>query len=80
MEFNEFEEAKTILLNNPQTFTCISKEVVKKELKEKKLFHVKIKNIIFKRNFYIVYHKNKVRTELFDSFIQYILEKCNKFR
>jgi DNA-binding transcriptional LysR family regulator len=72
MEFNEFEEAKTILLNNPHTITCISKEVVKKELKEKKFFHVKIKNISFKRNFYIVYHKNKVRTELFNDFIKYV--------
>ncbi|ACM92331.1 transcriptional regulator [Nautilia profundicola AmH] len=77
MEFNEFEEAKTILLNNPETLTCVSKEVVKKELKEKKLFEIKIKNITFKRNFYLVYHKNKIKTELFDDFVKYIKKETN---
>jgi DNA-binding transcriptional LysR family regulator len=77
MEFNEFEEAKTILLNNPDTLTCISKEAVKKEIKEKRLFEVKIKNISFKRNFYIVYHKSKMKTELFDDFIGYVKKKTD---
>ncbi|GAB6045802.1 LysR family transcriptional regulator [Caminibacter profundus] len=73
MEYNEFEEAKTILINNPDAITCVSKEVVKKELSEKKLFEIKIKNLTFKRNMYLIYHKNKIKTELFEDFTSFIL-------
>jgi DNA-binding transcriptional LysR family regulator len=78
MEYNEFEEAKTILLNNPETVTCISKEAVKEELKEKKLFQIKIKNMQFKRNMYLVYHKNKLKTALFNNFTSFIINKTAK--
>jgi DNA-binding transcriptional LysR family regulator len=75
MEYNEFEEAKTILINNPDTITCVSKEVVKKELKEKKLYEIKIKNLIFKRNMYLIYHKNKTKSQLFEDFINFIFNE-----
>jgi len=75
MEYNEFEEAKTILLNNPETFTCVSKEVVKKELEEKKLYQIKIKNLSFHRNMYLIHHKNKIKTELFEDFRNFIINK-----
>ena len=78
MEYNEFEEAKTILLNNSDTVTCVSKEVVKKELKEGRLFEIKVKNIKFKRNMYLIYHKNKIKTELFDDFIDFVCNKIGK--
>lgn len=77
MEYNEFEEAKTILINNPDTITCVSKEVVKKELKENKLYEIKIKNLVFKRNMYLIYHKNKTKSQLFEDFINFIFDSLN---
>jgi DNA-binding transcriptional LysR family regulator len=77
MEYNEFEEAKTILINNPDTITCVSKEVVKKELKENRLYEIKIKNLVFKRNMYLIYHKNKTKSQLFEDFINFIFDSLN---
>ncbi len=71
MEFNEFEEAKTILFNNPETITCLSKFVVQKELQRGELFEVKLKNISIERKLYLIYHKNKYKSKLFVEF-----EKC----
>ena len=68
MEFNEFEEAKTILLQNPQTITCLSKFVVEKELKREELFEVKLKNLSIERKLYLIYHKNKYKSKLFVEF------------
>ena len=77
MEYNEFEEAKIILLNHPETLTCLSKEIVKKEL-NKTLHQIKIKNLTFKRNFYLIYNKNKVKTTLFQHFVDFILYNFKK--
>lgn len=68
MEFSEFEEAKTILLNNPQTMTCLSKVTVEKELKRKELFEVKLINCKIDRKFYLIYHKSKYQNRLFTEF------------
>jgi len=68
MEFSEFAEAKTILLKNPQTITCLSKYVIEKELAREELFEVKLKNITIERNFYLIYHKNKYQSKLFLEF------------
>ena len=44
MQLQDFEEIKTIVLNNKNTVTVLSKVIVKKELKQKKLFEIKLKN------------------------------------
>lgn len=75
MEISNFEEIKSILLNNKETLTCISKLAVKQELKEKKLFEIKIKNLNFDRELFMVYHKNKYKSKLFLEFTRYI-KKC----
>ena len=72
MQLQDFEEIKTIVLNNENTVTVLSKVIVKKELKEKKLFEIKLKNIEFKREFYLVYHKDKTKNLLFETFIEFI--------
>ncbi len=72
MQLQDFEEIKTIVLNNKNTVTVLSKVIVKKELKEKKLFEIKLKNIEFKREFYLVYHKDKTKNLLFETFIEFI--------
>lgn len=77
MQLQDFEEIKTIVLNNENTVTVLSKVIVKKELKEKKLFEIKLKNIEFKREFYLVYHKDKTKNLLFETFIEFIKSRLN---
>lgn len=77
MQLQDFEEIKTIVLNNKNTVTVLSKVIVKKELKEKKLFEIKLKNIEFKREFYLVYHKDKTKNLLFETFIEFIKNRLN---
>ncbi|RXK09270.1 LysR family transcriptional regulator [Halarcobacter bivalviorum] len=72
MEISNFEEIKNILLNNKETITCISKLAVKEELEKKKLFEIKIKNLKFERELFMVYHKNKYKSKLFLEFKSYI--------
>lgn len=72
MQLQDFEEIKTIVLNNKNTVTVLSKVIVEKELKQKKLFEIKLKNIEFKREFYLVYHKDKTKNLLFETFIEFI--------
>lgn len=75
MEFSEFEEAKTILLNNPQTITCLSKVAVTNELKRGELFEVNLINLKIDRTFYLVYHKSKYQSRLFSEFKNFVHAK-----
>ena len=68
MEFSEFEEAKTLLRNNTDVITCISKYVVQNELQRGELSEVKLKNIHIKRDFYLINHKDKYQSRLFKEF------------
>ncbi|MDD2894388.1 MAG: LysR substrate-binding domain-containing protein [Aliarcobacter sp.] len=72
MQLQDFEEIKTIVLNNPNTVTAISKVIVQKELEEKKLFQIKLKNLELKREFYLVYHKEKSKNLLFETLIEFL--------
>jgi DNA-binding transcriptional LysR family regulator len=72
MQLQDFEEIKTIILNNPNTVTAISKVIVQKEIKEKKLFQIKLKNMELKREFYLVYHKEKSKNLLFETLIEFL--------
>ena len=75
MQLQDFEEIKTIVLNNSNTVTALSKVIVQKELKEKKLFEIKLKNIELKREFYLIYHKEKSKNLVFETFIEFLKEK-----
>ena len=75
MELQDFEEIKTILIDNKDTITAISKNAVKKELESKQLFQIKLKNFEFKREFHIVYHKDKSTNLLFQTFIDFLKSK-----
>lgn len=77
MQLQDFEEIKTIVLNHPNTATAISKVAVKKELEEKKLFQIKLKNLELKREFYLVYHKEKTKNLLFETFVEFIKTRFN---
>ena len=72
MELQDFEEIKTILLNNKDTVTAISKHAVQKEIKNKILFEIKLKNFEFKREFHLIYHKNKSKNLLFETFVKFL--------
>ncbi len=68
---SSFESIKNILLNNKNAITCISKVCIENELKNNLLFEVKIKNISFDREFYLIYHKNRYKSILFSTFIDF---------
>ncbi len=75
MQLQDFGAIKAIVLNNTNTVTVLSKVIVEKELKQTTLFEIKLKNIEFKREFYLVYHKDKTKNLLFETFIEFIKSK-----
>ena len=66
--FSSFESIKRVLYSNKDALTCISKICVEDELKKGVLFEVKLKNFVFKRDFYLIYHKNKYKNRIFLEF------------
>jgi len=70
LELGHTESIKS-LLKNHQCLTCISKIAVSNEITEKKLIQVPIKNFECKRNFYMIYHKDKYKSELFEKFVYF---------
>ena len=72
MEFSEFEEIKILLEKNQETITCVSEYAVSKELKRTELFEVRLKNLTFERDFYLIYHKNKYKSRLLKEFQKFV--------
>jgi len=72
MQYKDSQEAKSILIDNKEAITCISKYVVEKELQHEELFKIAVKNISFKRDFYIIHHKNKYKSKLIETFIEWV--------
>lgn len=72
MELNDFEEIKKILIKNKECVSAISKVAVKEELENNQLFEIKLKNFEFKRDFYIIYNKDKSKNLLFQTFVNFI--------
>ena len=68
LELGHTESIKSILVNR-ECLTCISKISVNKELQEKKLFQVAVKNFECKRDFLMIYHKDKYHSALFEKFV-----------
>lgn len=67
-ELGHTESIKSILMNR-KCFTCISKIAVKDEIRKEKLFPVPIKNFDCKRDFLMIYHKDKYHSTLFEKFL-----------
>jgi len=67
LELGHTESIKSILKNR-DCLTCISKISVDKELQEGKLFQVPVKNFECKRDFLMIYHKDKYHSALFEKF------------
>jgi DNA-binding transcriptional LysR family regulator len=68
LELGHTESIKSILKNR-ECLTCISKISVDKELQEGKLFRVPIKSFECKRDFLMIYHKDKYHSSLFEKFV-----------
>lgn len=68
LELGHTESIKSILMNR-ECLTCISKISVEKELLEKKLYQVSIKGFECKRDFLMIYHKDKYHSTLFEKFV-----------
>lgn len=78
MNLKEIEEIKGLLLLQKDTISPISKIAIQKELKEKKLFEIRLKNVTLKRAFYIIYHKDHTKTTTFDAFYDFALSSYAK--
>ncbi len=70
LELGHTESIKSLLINH-QCLTCISKIAVTDEIEEKKLLQVPLRNFECKRNFYMIYHKDKYKSELFNKFVTF---------
>ena len=68
LELGHTESIKSILMNR-ECLTCISKISVETELKEGKLHKVPVKDFECKRDFLMIYHKDKYHSALFEKFV-----------
>jgi DNA-binding transcriptional LysR family regulator len=69
-ELGHTESIKSILQNR-ECLSCISKIAVQKELDNGTLYQVKVKNFDCKRDFLMIYHKDKYKSVLFDKFVYF---------
>ncbi len=67
MELSHTESIKSVL-QNKTTYACLSKIAVDREIKDGKLFQVNVKKFDCKREFFMIYRKNKFKSDLFDKF------------
>ena len=70
LELGHTESIKSILINN-SCLTCISKIAVQNEIDKGRLYQVNIKNFECKRDFLMVYHKDKYHSGLFEKFVYF---------
>lgn len=70
LELGHTESIKSILINR-DCLTCISKIAVEQELSEGKLHRVDVKNFDCKREFLMIYHKDKYHSTLFEKFVYF---------
>jgi DNA-binding transcriptional LysR family regulator len=70
LELGHTESIKSLLMNH-QCLTCISKIAVKNEIEDGKLIQVPLKNFECKRHFFMIYHKDKYKSELFEKFVYF---------
>jgi len=69
-ELGHTESIKSILMNR-ECLTCISKISVQNEIADGKLFQVAVKKFDCKRDFLMIYHKDKYHSTLFEKFLYF---------
>jgi DNA-binding transcriptional LysR family regulator len=70
LELGHTESIKSLLMNH-QCLACISKIAVRNEIEDKKLIQVPLKNFECKRHFFMIYHKDKYKSDLFAKFVYF---------
>ena len=70
LELGHTESIKSLLMNH-QCLTCISKIAVRNEIETDKLIRIPLKNFECKRHFFMIYHKDKYKSELFEKFVYF---------
>ncbi|MGB6327572.1 MAG: LysR substrate-binding domain-containing protein [Halarcobacter sp.] len=65
---------KQILKNYKDTISILPAKSVENELKDKILYKIDIINMKFERDCYMVYHKNKFKNAVFESFRNFMIE------
>jgi len=70
LELGHTESIKSILAHN-SCLTCISKIAVQGEIDEGRLHQVKLRNFECKRDFLMIYHKDKYHSGLFEKFVYF---------
>jgi len=75
MEFGSIEAIKNFILKDDSYLAVLPKICVLNELKEKKLFEVRIKNITFKRDFMLIKRQDRPESALMKHFKDFVLER-----
>jgi len=77
LELGHTESIKSLLMNH-KCLTCISKIAVQKDITNNKLFSIPVKDFECKRNFFMIYHKDKYQSELFEKFTYFAKTMINQ--
>jgi DNA-binding transcriptional LysR family regulator len=77
LELAHTESIKSAL-SFDDTISCLSKISVAREIENKELFEVKLKGFEFCREFYLVTHKDKHKSELFKKFNIFLKKKLGE--
>jgi len=77
LELGHTESIKSLLMNH-KCLTCISKIAVQKDITNNKLLRVPVKDFKCKRNFFMIYHKDKYQSELFEKFTYFAKTMINQ--
>ena len=69
---------KKLLIKHKNTISILPAKSVESELKDGRLYKLDIINMKFERNTYIIYHKNKFKNLIFESFRKFALKNLVK--
>jgi DNA-binding transcriptional LysR family regulator len=74
MEFDHTETIKKFLSLSQNYIACLPRISVEQELKEKKLFELRVRGYEFRRDFILIMRKDKKKSVLVDDFMKFLLE------
>ena len=69
---------KDLLLKHKNTISILPEKSVANEINSSKLYKIDIINMKFERNTYMIYHKNKFKNIIFESFRKFALDNIVK--
>lgn len=75
MEFENIEAIKNFLLSDDAYVSALPRICVANELREGKLFEVKIKNMVFQRDFSLIKRRGRVESALLKHFKDFVLKR-----